>query len=600
MEDKFYSERNLKFLLYEVHDAVSLTKLDYYKEHNKKMFDMVLDAANKLAKNMMRPMREDMDRNPPELVNGTVKVHPDVRKLMAECGNGGWITASKPVDHGGDQLPLMITESSQFIFCAANYSAAVYPGLSAGASHLIESYGTQELIDTYTPNIHAGKWQGTMALTEPQAGSSLADIETTATPTDQGYYLLKGQKVFISAGDHDGVDNQVHLMLAKIKGAPAGVKGISLFVVPKLRPAKGGKLEPNDCVCSGVFHKMGYRGAPIAQLSVGDANDCHGWLVGEANKGLSYMFQMMNEARLGVGLGATGIASAAYYASLAYSKERLQGRPIGQKDPTKPMVPIITHPDVRRTLLFQKAIVEGSHSLLLQCCKYADMVRALKGTDSEKFALLLDLLTPVAKTYPSEMGILSVSNGLQCLGGSGYCDDYPLEQYYRDMRIHPIHEGTTAIHGMDILGRKVTMKEGKAFTLFQTEVKETIAAAKAIKGLEGYADKLEAALADLIKTTDFLLKLSKEKAPQYYLADASLYLELFGIVVIAWQWLLQGIASAKAQEGAAAKDARFYEGKLVALKFFFVYEMPKMKGLMERLLAPDGLTVDMDPEIFND
>ena len=403
---------------------------------------------------MMRPILEEMDRNPPELEDGSIRVHADVRKILDECGKGGWITASKPVAHGGDQLPLMITDSCQYIFCAANYSAAVYPGLNAGASHLIEAFGSEALKETYLPNLHNGKWQGTMALTEPGAGSSLSDLETSAEPTDEGYHLIRGQKIFISAGDHNCVDNVVHLMLAKIQGGPPGVKGISLFVVPKFRPAQGGGLEPNDVVASGVYHKMGYRGAPITQLSMGDGNDCRGWLVGEPHKGLFYMFQMMNEARLGVGLGATAIASAAYYAALEYCRERRQGRRTGQKDPTQPQVPIIEHADIRRALLFQKAVIEGSHSLLLQGCRYADMMRVTDGEEKERCSLLLDLLTPVAKTYPSEMGILAVSQGLQCFGGSGYCDDYPLEQYYRDMRIHPIHEGTTAIHGLDILAAR--------------------------------------------------------------------------------------------------------------------------------------------------
>ncbi|ACL05026.1 Acyl-CoA dehydrogenase domain protein [Desulfatibacillum aliphaticivorans] len=601
MADKFYSERNLKFLLYEVFDAASLTKYDYYSEHNKKMFDMVLAEADKLAKKMMRPILEEMDRNPPELEDGSIRVHDDVRKILDECGKGGWITASKPVDHGGDQLPLMITDSCQYIFCAANYSAAVYPGLNAGASHLIEEFGSEDLKETYLPNLHNGTWQGTMALTEPGAGSSLSDLETSAEPTEEGYYLIRGQKIFISAGDHNCVDNVVHLMLAKIKGGPPGVKGISLFVVPKFRPALGGGLEPNDVVASGVYHKMGYRGAPIAQLSMGDGDNCRGWLVGEPHKGLFYMFQMMNEARLGVGLGATAIASAAYYAALEYCRERRQGRKIGQKDPTQPQVPIIEHADIRRALLFQKAIIEGSHSLLLQGCKYADMMRVTTGEEQERYSLLLDLLTPVAKTYPSEMGIQAVSQGLQCFGGSGYCDDYPLEQYYRDMRIHPIHEGTTAIHGLDILGRKVVMKEGKAFAIFKQEVLQTVQNAEADSELKGFGGKLKAALEVLDDATRHLLNLASKKGPEYYLADATLYLELFGIVTIAWQWLVQGLAASKAlSEGAKKKDVNFYNGKILTLKYFYAYELPKITGLSIRLLNTDGLTVDLDTAIFND
>jgi butyryl-CoA dehydrogenase len=287
---KFVSERNIKFLLYEVFDVESLTEYEYYSEHNRKMFDMVLKAALNLGKDLLFPIFEEMDRNPPELVEGQVKVHPAVGTIMKEFGEGGWITSRVPFDLDGEQLPSMVADICEFIFAAANYSANAYPGLTFGASHLIESFGSKELYDAYVPRMHAGEWQGTMALTEPEAGSSLSDLTTMAEPTAEGYYHIKGQKIFISAGDHDGVENVVHLMLAKIEGAPAGVKGISLFVVPKKRIDGSGSLVSNDVVTSGVYHKLGYRGCPIAQLSMGDKNDCRGWLVGEPHNGLKYMF----------------------------------------------------------------------------------------------------------------------------------------------------------------------------------------------------------------------------------------------------------------------------------------------------------------------
>ena len=470
MATKFVSERNIKFLLYEVFDLESLTKYEYYSEHNRKMFDMVLKAAVKLGKDLLFPIFEEMDRNQPELVDGEVKVHSSVKTIMKEFGEGGWIASRVPFDQDGEQLPNMVADICEFIFAAANYSANAYPGLTFGASHLIESFGSKELYDRYVPKMRSGEWQGTMALTEPEAGSSLSDITTMAEPTAKGYYQIRGQKIFISAGDHDGVDNVVHLMLAKITGAPAGVKGISLFVVPKKRMETDGTLVSNDVAASGVYHKLGYRGCPIVQLSLGDKNDCRGWLVGEPHSGLKYMFQMMNEARIGVGMGAAAMATAAYYASLEYTKTRCQGRKLGQKDPNLPPVPIIEHADVKRMLLFQRAVIEGAQSLLMQCSKFVDFQKVLAGEEREKYHLLLEILTPIAKTYPSEMGIQSISQGLQCLGGSGYCDDYPLEQYYRDCRIHPIHEGTTGIQGMDLLGRKVIMHDGQAFLLYISEL----------------------------------------------------------------------------------------------------------------------------------
>ena len=601
MSEKFISERNLKFLLYEVFGTESFTHHPYFAEYDRKMFDMVLQAAMELSQGLLWPNFQEMDRNPPELVDDQVKVHPSTKAMMKEFGQGGWIGSTVAEELGGQQLPHLIADSCLFIFGAANYSASAYLALSAGAAHLIESFGTSKQVEIYLPKMLDGEWQGTMALTEPEAGSSLADIITTAEPTDDGYYNMRGQKVFISAGDHDAVENIVHMMLARIEEAPPGVKGISLFVVPKKRIDKDGQLVFNDVATSGIFHKLGYRGCPIIQLSFGDKDDCRGYLVGEAHKGLIHMFQMMNEERIGVGIGATGMASAAYYASLEYCKERKQGRKLTEKDPAKPQVPIIEHPDVKRILLFQRAVVEGSLSLLLQCSKYMDLETVSSGDEREVYSLLLDLLTPVAKTYPSEMGILSISQGLQCLGGSGYCDDYPLEQYYRDARIHPIHEGTTGIHGMDLLGRKVVMKNGRAFELYLKQVQSAARDAQGSPTLEPYAEQLTGALEKLKRTTSHLVGISREKGPEHFLADATLYLELFGIISIAWQWLLQAVAIKKAlKQDLAREEKTFYEGKFCTFRYFFAYELPKIDGLVTRLMNNDGLTVEMNGELFSD
>lgn len=601
MSEKFVSERNLKFLLYEVFDATSLLQHPYYEEYNRKMFDMVLAAAIELAEGLLWPNFQEMDRNPPELINNQVKVHPSVRAIMREFGKGGWIAATVHEDMGGEQLPHLIADTCQFIFAAANYSASAYGGLTRDAAHLIESFGSKELINTYIHKMYAGEWQGTMALTESEAGSSLSDIVTIAEPTDEGYYKIQGQKILISAGDHDAVENVVHLMLAKIKGAPPGVKGISLFVVPKKRVDKDRKLVPNDVVTSGIFHKLGYRGCPIVQLSIGDKNDCRGYLVGEPNNGLRYMFQMMNEERIGVGMGAAAIATAAYYASLEYAKKRRQGRRVSDKDPTQPPIPIIEHADVKRMLLFQRSVIEGSLSLLMQCSKYVDMQKISSDEGKEKYNLLLEILIPVAKTYPAEMGIHSISQGLQCFGGSGYCDDYPLEQYYRDARIHPIHEGTTGIQGIDLLGRKVIMKNGKALKLYVEEVQKTIGSANDIPELKPYAEALEKAFERLQNVTKHLLEVASRESAEMFLADATLYLEFFAVITIAWQWLLQGIYVQKGlKNNPTDSEADFLQGKFCTLRFFFAYELPKTKGLEERLRNTDGLTVETKTHHFSD
>lgn len=599
--DQFVGLRNLKFLLYEVFQVENLCQYPYFQEHNREIFDLTLETALKMGQDLLRPVLREMDQQAPVFMDGQVKVHPAVRTFMKECGEGGWISALFPFEQGGQQLPRLIATACQFIFSAANYSASVYPHLTTGAANLILSFGSEELKELYVPKMFSGDWQGTMALTEPQAGSSLSDIQTTAQPTDQGFYRLRGQKIFISAGDHDGVENVIHLLLARIKGAPAGVKGISLFVVPKKRIEAQDRLVANDLLVAGVYHKLGYRGAPITQLSLGENDDCRGYLVGEPHQGLSYMFQMMNEARINVGLGAAGIASAAYYASLEYTRERLQGRRVSAKDPATPPVPIIEHSDVKRMLLFQRAVIEGSLSLLLQCCLYEDQMKGAEGQEKDRYHLLLDLLTPIAKTYPSEMGIHSISQGLQCLGGYGYCDEFLLELFYRDARIHPIHEGTTGIQGLDLLGRKVRMKGGLAFTLFLEEVQKTLKEAEPFSALTPYIGMLQEALESLKRITGQLLALAQEGKTEIFLADATLYLELFGIIAVAWQWLGQGVSIQKAlNNGPSEMETRFYQGKFYTLRFFYHYELPKIQGLLKRLRESDGLTVSMETPFFAD
>ncbi len=597
---KFISERNLKFLLYNVHDVESLISIPFFEDHDKEGFDIMLDMAMRMANDQLYPFFQEMDRQPPELVDGQIKVHPSVKDYIATYAENGWFTAPLSYDEDGQQLPLTVFNACSLILAAANYGGSVYPGLTIGAANLIRDFGAKELHEPYIENMMNGTWQGTMALTEPDAGSSLSDVATMAYPTDGDHYLIKGQKIFISAGDHDAVDNIVHLMLARIEGAPPGVKGISLFLVPKYRP-EGDELVPNDLLTAGIFHKMGYRGCPIAHLSMGEEGDCRGWLVGEAHKGLSYMFQMMNEARIGTGIGATGLASGAYYASLEYAGERPQGRMINDKDLTKPQVMIINHADIKRMLLFQRAVTEGSESLILETSKYADL--ALNGPEDTKhdYWLLLELLTPVAKTYPSEMGILSISAGVQILGGYGYTDEFILEQYYRDCRIHPIHEGTTGIQGMDLLGRKVMMEEGKALKLFFKEVAPVLAKAAENEATAPYAQRLQQAMDKLQEVVKAKIALAMKGRPDIFLADATLFLEMFGLVVVAWQWLKQGVA---AQQGLAGnpseKEKEFFQGKLDTMRYFFHYELSKMSGLADRLEEDDGLTALIQPAAFND
>jgi alkylation response protein AidB-like acyl-CoA dehydrogenase len=590
----FYSKRDLNFQLFENQKVLDLAKYPYFKDHSEETFQMVLEAADKIAEHALKPLFTEMDRNEPQLVNGKIMVHEGMKKILRQFGEDGWINATFDYDEGGQQLPNTLHMASGFIFQAANYSASVYPFLTTGAANLIRTFGSKELVKRFTPNMYSGKWQGTMALTEPDAGSSLSDLTTTAYPTDmEGTYKIIGQKIYISCGDHDACENVIHLMLARIKGSPAGVKGISLFVVPQKRVPNG---EPNDVLTEGVYHKMGYKGAPIAHLMIGTNDGCEGFLVGEANKGLSYMFQMMNEARVGVGMNATAIGTAAYYASLAYAKERPQGRRIVDKDPNRPQVPIIQHADVKRMLLFQKSITEGALSLLLFCSKLGDIVHVSEGKEKEEKSLLLDFLTPIAKSYPSEMCCLTTSAAIQILGGAGYTSDFPVEQYYREARIHPIHEGTTGIHGLDLLGRKMLMHEGKALKLYVRELYKTIEEAILIEVLKPFGKKLEKYLNSGQQVGLHLIS-KAGAAPEEFLADATLFLEYLGILTIAWQWLKQGVTVQKSI-ALETQESEFYKGKMMCLKYFYEYELVKMDALGKRLISEEMPTIDMKEEWF--
>ncbi|SFN80025.1 butyryl-CoA dehydrogenase [Algoriphagus ornithinivorans] len=589
---QFYSKRDLKFQLFELIKADELNQIEYFQDHNRETFEMILEAADQIAQKSLRPLLTEMDRNEPQLEDGKIKIHPGMKSIIQQFGRDGWINATFSYEEGGQQLPWTIHIAAGFILQAANYSASVFPFLTTGAANLIRSFGSQELIEKFTPNLYSGLWQGTMALTEPDAGSSLSDLSTTAFPTDEaGVYKIKGQKIYISCGDHDACENIIHLMLARIDGAPARTKGISLFVVPQKRIDT---QESNDVLTQGIYHKMGYKGAPIAHLMIGSEDQCEGYLVGEANLGLKYMFQMMNEARLGVGMNGVAIATAAYYSSLAYAKERPQGRRINNKDLNQPQVPIIEHADVKRMLLFQKSVTEGSLGLLLYCSKLADEVQREPNSEKKKAKeALLDLLTPIAKSYPSEMGVHSTSAAVQILGGAGYTTDFPVEQYYREARIHPIHEGTTGIHGLDLLGRKVLMSEGLAWKLLHQEILKSLNQSSLDPNLKSRFEKYHRIV---LETAEKVLARSK-KGLEYYLADATLFLEMCGILCVAWKWLDQSNI-AQSQLNGGSPEKAFYKGKIMASEYFMEYELTKIESLAARLQSESYPTLEMKNDWF--
>jgi butyryl-CoA dehydrogenase len=590
---KEYDRRNLDFILKEVFAYGNLCNYPYYADYTPDMFDMVLDQAEAIAERHLRPIFVEGDRKQAELVGDTVQVLPQIEAYLKEMGESGMIGATFPFDQGGQQLPTIVGGANEFIRGAANNSVVMFSGLSNGASHLITAFGSQDLQDRFVPKMLSGKWTGTMCLTEPQAGSSLNDVSTSASPLVDGSYSIKGQKIFISGGDNQFAENIIHLVLARIDGAPKGTKGISLFVVPKRLENASGQLQSNFVKSIGVFHKMGQKATPALHLSFGDDGQSVGYLVGEPNKGLMYMFQMMNEARLGVGLGGAYISSAAYHFSKQYASERSQGRLLTNKDPETPPTLIKNHPDVQRMLYFQKAIVEGSMGLLFQCYLWDDMARCVAGEEKENYELLLNLMTPVAKTYPAEKGIESVNQGLQVLGGYGYTEDFPLEQMARDMRIFSIYEGTTGIHGLTLLGREIPSNNGKALKILSKMIMDDVEKAKEITGLEKYAHRLQSEIENLGKVTMHKLGIAASGKTDVFLADATLYMELFGLNMVAWQWLKQGmVASAQLQSSSShAEDKVFYEDKIHTMKFFYHYEVPKAKALSERLMDEEILTI---------
>jgi butyryl-CoA dehydrogenase len=590
----FYSKRDLHFQLFENQNCLELLQYPYFSDHSKETFALVLDAAAQIAEKSLFPIFKEMDRQEPKLENGIVKVHPQMRSIIRQFGADGWINAIFPYEEGGQQLPWTLHLSAGFILQAANYSASVFPFLTTGAANLIRTFGSSALRDAYTPKMYTGEWQGTMALTEPDAGSSLSDLTTLAVPTSkEGVYSIRGQKIYISAGDHDACDNVIHLMLARIEGAPAGTKGISLFVVPKIR------LDgtPNDVLTQGIYHKMGYKGAPIVHLMIGSESACEGYLVGEAHQGLKYMFQMMNEARLGIGMNATAIATAAYQTSLAYAKVRPQGRNISDKEPNRPQVPIIQHADVKRMLLFQKSITEGSLALLIFCGLLGDKLsQESEPQKKAEMEALLDLLIPIAKSYPSEMGVQSTSMAIQVLGGAGYTTDFPVEQYYREARIHPIHEGTTGIHGLDLLGRKMLLHEGLGWKMLQKEFQSTLKEAKPLPQLGDIALTFEKYAQEFASGTAQLL-FKRNQGPEYYLADATLYLEGAGLLCMGWIWLKQAITAQKALD-MGSKEQDFHLGKIETARYTVAYELVKLKGIVERFASTNYPTLTMKTDWF--
>ncbi len=588
MGNPLVSDRNVEFVLYELLHADELCRLPYFAGHGRETFDLLLASARKLAREVLFPAFKPMDEHPPRLEQGQVRVHPAMREIWPQMFELGLASATRPAEVLGQQLPVTVGAMAAHYLMAANAAAFGYLGLTEGAAHLIEAFGSAFLRSEVMPKMYAGEWSGTMALTEPHAGSSLADVKTRARPGPEGTFLVDGNKVFISGGDHDLTANIVHLTLARIEGAPAGIKGVSLFAIPKKR--LDGK--DNDCSCAGVFHKMGWRGLPSIALNFGERGDCRGWLVGDPGKGIAYMFQMMNTARLMVGLHGVSTASAAYYEAVEYAKTRPQGRPLNSREAQSPQIPIVEHADVRRMLLEQKCIVEGGLALLAQCGWYSDLAAHAEGADERRRAqLLLDLLTPVAKTFPAERGFESNALAVQVHGGYGYTSEYLPEAWLRDQKLNTIHEGTSGIQSLDLLGRKVVAEGGAALLALNEEIDATLRRA-ARAGVEAaWIEAVRSAAAAVSEVTVHLAQVGLSGDKEGMLLHSSDYLELFSIAIVGWMWLAQAAAAREAK-----RDEPFYRGKLLAAQHWIRTELPRIPHLAALCREGEDSYARLQPE----
>jgi butyryl-CoA dehydrogenase len=596
------NSRDLEFQLFEVLEAETLTQRARHADHSRETFNAALETAHAVASEKFAPHNRLCDEHEPQFDGQRVTIPAAVKEALDALRGAGFLAAGKDYEWGGMQLPAVISFACLSLFKSANIATSSYAMLTTANANVIERFGSAAQKRKYLQALLEGRAFGTMALTEPQAGSSLSDLVTSAVPNEDGTYSIRGNKIFISGGDHELSENIVHLVLARIPGGPPGVKGISLFTVPKFHVNDDGSPGArNDVALAGLIHKMGWRGTTSTMLSFGERGECIGELVGEPHHGLAYMFHMMNEARIGVGLGAVMLGYRGYLASLDYARERPQGRRPDNKNPLDPQLPLIEHADVRRMLLAQKAYVEGAYALCLYAARLVDEQNTGESdTARAEAGLLLDLLTPIVKSWPSQWCLEANSLAIQIHGGYGYTREYPVEQFYRDNRLNMIHEGTHGIQALDLLGRKVVMKQGAALALLGREIQRSIEAARVHPALQAHADSLANAWSELTGTVEALLPTLASESERA-LANANAFLEAFGHIVLAWTWLRQALVASAALPEAEAKnqaDGDFYRGKLHACQWFFRWELPRVSLMLATLRDLDDTTLSMAPQWF--
>ena len=586
---------DLQFILFDWLKADNLALQENYAHCDRESIDAMLDAALDLAEAEFLSHAAKSDATPPVFENGEVRLIPEIGRALKAYQEAGFFGLQTPLDEGGLGLPYTVVSAIGSIFSCANVATNGYAFLTQAAANLIREVASESQKRRYLPAMAEGRWYGTMCLSEPQAGSSLADIRTIAEPLPDGRYALRGNKMWISSGDHELADNIVHLVLAKVPGGPAGTKGISLFIVPKRHVDEHGMAGARNGVnLLGLNHKLGTHGQVNCLLGFGDHEPCIGELVGELHQGMRGMFVMMNEARIGVGIGAAMGGYAGYRAALAYAKERRQGRAVGERDASTPMIPIIAHADVRRMLLRAKSYVEGSFALCLYAARLVDAANA-GAADSGDALALVDLLTPIVKAWPSDYALEANSIAIQVHGGAGYTRDFPVERLWRENRINAIHEGTNGIQAMDLLGRKLLADGGKAFALLSARVQHTLDEAGKDAELAPLAESVArrwAAFTPAIAAAGKTAARDMELA----LANAYLLLDAMGHAVVAWLWLDQAlVARAQLDAGAAESRTHFLRGKMAAAHYFISWELPSKDAGLAQFTRMDPLCRDLDP-----
>jgi alkylation response protein AidB-like acyl-CoA dehydrogenase len=601
MAQMIADRRDIDFVLYEQMRVQDMTKHDRYRGFNRKAFDLIISEARNFAIKELLPTNAEGDRVGLRFEGGQVRVPECFQRPFKLLVEGEWTSMPEDPDLGGQGLPVNIAQAVGEYLYGASYCLVNYAGMGHGTGKMIELYGTQLQKDMFLKKLYTGQWGGTMLLTEPQAGSDVGALTTSAVKNPDGTYAITGNKIFITNGEHDLTENIIHPVLARVEGAPPGTKGISLFIVPKIWVNEDGTPgEPNDVVCSGIEEKMGIHASATCSMALGGKGRCRGLLLGEECQGMKIMFHMMNEARLGVGYQAFNYASNAYLYALNYARQRLQGRDLeNSKDPAASQVPIIRHPDVRRMLLGMKAYVDGMRSFIYYIGNCINQTQCAQSEADQGFYQgLVDLLTPLVKTYCAQRSFDVCIQAIQVYGGYGYIRDYPVEQLARDCKITSIYEGTDGIQAMDLLGRKLGMAQGKIFMGFLQEIHKIIAQARQINDLAELAADVEQAANRLAEVALHIGQTALSVRFKAAFAFAFPFLEVMGDVIMAWMLLWRAVIAAQQIEKYGKKDHEFYAGQIKAAEFFVYTLLPASIGKMNAIAKSSGAAVEISEAAF--